>query len=39
MWLDLTLGPSFMVRSLAKHKNTFNLLIMGHRGLGCETNV
>ena len=35
VWLDLTFDPSFKVkRGIAKLKSAYNLLIIGHRGLG-----
>ena len=39
MWSDLTLGPSFKVRRIAKLKSAYNSVIIGPRGLQCETNL
>ena len=34
------LGPLLQGQTtIAKHKSCYNLLIIGHTGLGCETNL
>ena len=39
MWSDLTLGPLLQGQiRRAKHKSAYNSLIIGPRGLQCETN-
>ena len=40
MWSDLTLDPLFQGQTrIAKLKSAFNSLIIGPRGLQCETNL
>ena len=40
MWSDLTLGPCLQGQMrIAKLKSAYNWLIIGPRGLKCETNL
>ena len=40
MWLDLTLDPLLQGQTrIAKLKSPYNSLIIGPRGLQCETNL
>ena len=40
MWSDLTLGPLLQGQTrIAKLKSASNSLIIGRRGLQCETNL
>ena len=40
MWSDLTLGPLLQGQTrIAKVKSAYNLLIIGPRGLQCETTL
>ena len=39
MWSDLTLGPCFKVKQGDKLKSANNSLIIGPRGLQCETKL
>ena len=40
VWLGLTLGPLLQGQTrIAKVKSAYNLLIIGPRGLQCETNL
>ena len=40
MWSDLTLGPLLQGQPvIAKVESAYNLLIIGPRGLQCETNL
>ena len=40
MWSDLTLGPPVQSQTrIPKLKSAYNSLIIGPRGLQCETNL
>ena len=39
IWSDLTFGPSFKVKRGYPNLKVLNLLIIGPRGLQCETNL
>ena len=39
MWSDLTLRSSFKVKQKQPKLSAYNLLIIGPRGLKCETNL
>ena len=39
IWTDFTLGPSLGQTRIAKLKSAYNLLVIGPRGLGYETNL